>query len=75
VGRPTIGGVLGDVILGRLVRAGTASGLSGALDGRWLRLSDGGAVLQLRMGGVPLAELADTNLDGRADAVYVTQLY
>jgi hypothetical protein len=74
VGQPTIGGILGDVILGRLTRAGADAGLGGALDGRWLRLSDGSAVLQLRMGGVPLAELADTNLDGRADAVYVSRL-
>jgi hypothetical protein len=70
----TIGDVLGSVVLGRLAQVGAASGLSGAMDGRWLRLPSGGAVLQLRMAGTPLAELADTNMDGRADAVYTYRL-
>ena len=74
VAQPTIGDILGSVVLGRLTQVGAASGLSGAMDGRWLRLPSGGAVLQLRMAGAPLAELADTNMDGRADAVYTYRL-
>ncbi|NIP78063.1 MAG: hypothetical protein GWM90_02200, partial [Gemmatimonadetes bacterium] len=54
--------VLGDVVLGRIERR---SGLrSGApLQGRFL---DGG-ILQIRVGGVPVAELLDANADGRVD--------
>ena len=63
-----IGGVLGDVILGRMTRFGRDEGLSGALDGRWVPVS-GGSVLQVRMGGIPIAEFADMNRDGRADLV------
>jgi hypothetical protein len=69
VTEPTLGGILGDIILGRVARFGRDAGLSGNLDGRWTPLSSGGSVLQLRMGGVPLAELADLNRDGRADVV------
>jgi hypothetical protein len=38
-------------------------------------VSSGGSVLQLRMGGVPIAELADLNSDGRADAVLLNHAY
>jgi len=69
---PTIAGVLGDVVFGRLAGHGRSQGLGGALEGRWLPLAQGGAVMQLRMGGVPLAELADLNLDGRADMILLS---
>jgi hypothetical protein len=69
VNQPTIGDILGDVILGRLNRFGRESGLTGSLDGRWVPVASGGSVLQLRMGGLPIAELADLNRDGRADVV------
>jgi hypothetical protein len=75
VTQPTIGGILGDVILGRLTRFGRDAGLSGSLDGRWTPISSGGSVLQLRMGGVPIAELADLNRDGRADVVLLNHAY
>ena len=74
VTQPTIGSILGDVILGRLTRFGREAGLSGSVDGRWLPLSSGGAVMQLRMGGVPLAELADLNRDGRAEVVLLNHV-
>jgi hypothetical protein len=70
----TIGGILGDVILGRVTRFGRDEGLSGALDGRWVPVA-GGSVLQLRMGGIPLAELADLNRDGRADLVLLNYVH
>ena len=72
MGSPSIGDILGDVVLGRLTRHGREAGYSGPLDGRWLRLPNGGAVMQLRMGGAPLAELADMNLDGRADVILLS---
>jgi hypothetical protein len=75
VTEPTLGGILGDVVLGRVARFGRDAGLSGSLDGRWTPLASGGSVLQLRMGGVPLAELADLNRDGRADVVLLNHGY
>ena len=69
IGEPTLGGILGDIVLGRIARFGREAGLSGGVDGRWMPLGGGGSVLQLRMGGVPLAELADLNRDGRAEIV------
>jgi hypothetical protein len=72
MGQPSIAGVLGDVILGRLSGHGRAQGLRGTLDGRWLPLAQGGAVMQLRMGGVPLAELADLNRDGRVETIFLS---
>ena len=74
VGNRSMGSILGDIVLGRLTRTGMDSGLSGPVDGRWLPLSNGGSVLQVRMGGYPLAELADLNRDGRADAVLLNVL-
>jgi hypothetical protein len=68
-----IGTILGDIILGRLTRFGRSEGLTGGLDGRWVPVS-GGSVLQLRMGGIPIAELADMNRDGRADMVLLNYL-
>lgn len=74
IAEPTLGGILGDVVLGRLARLGRDAGLSGRIDGRWMPLGSGGSVLQLRMGGVPLAELADLNRDGRAEVVYLKRV-
>jgi len=74
VSEPTLGGVLGDVVLGRVSRLGRDAGLRGPVEGRWLSLPSGGSVLQLRMAGVPIAEMADTNRDGRADVVLLNRL-
>lgn len=55
--------VLGGVILGRLEnRTGVRSGAP--LEGRFL---DGRRILQIRLGGTPVAELLDANADGRVD--------
>ena len=75
VNQSTIGSILGDVILGRVSRFGRDAGLGGAVDGRWMPVSSGGSVLQLRMGGVPVAELADLNRDGRAEVVLLNYAY
>ena len=64
-----VGTLLGDIVYGRLARHGRLQGMAGAVDARWLPLSGGGALLQLRMGGVPLAEMADLDRDGRAETV------
>lgn len=69
----SVADVLGDIIFGRVTRFGRDGGLSGGVDGRWLTLPGGGAVLQLRMGHNPLAELLDANRDGRADVVLLSR--
>lgn len=72
IGQRTVADILGDVVFGRLSRLGTDAGLRGQVDGRWTRLADGAPVLQLRMGGVPLAELADLDANGRADVILLS---
>ncbi len=69
---PSLLDVLGDVVFGRLVERGSRSGMDGPLDGRWLR-TDRGSILQVRMGGMPLAEMADVDRDGRADVVLLNR--
>ncbi|MBW3534608.1 MAG: hypothetical protein KY453_05235 [Gemmatimonadetes bacterium] len=69
MGEPTLGTILGDIVMGRLVGHADRSGLPGRLDGRWLDLGRQGGVLQVRAGGAPLAEIADFDRDGRADLV------
>ena len=64
----TLRDVLGATVLGRLSTHASRLGARGALDGRLVNLA-GGSVLQLRAGGVPLAELTDRNRDGRFDLV------
>jgi len=64
----TLRDILGATVLGRLSTHASRLGARGALDGRLVNLS-GGSVLQLRAGGVPLAELTDSNRDGRFDLV------
>lgn len=63
--------ILGDVIYGRLVDENRRVGGSEPLSGRWLRPGGSADVLQIRSGGVPVAELTDVNGDGRVDAVLV----
>ena len=75
VGQGGIGGILGSVITGRLTSFGRQAGLAGSMDGRWVPVSGGGSVLLVRMGGVPIAELADLNRDGRADMVLLNHAY
>lgn len=64
---PTLGNILGDVILGRLQGHRDQIGASGALTGRWL-MDEGARILQVRAGESPLAEFTDLDGDGRADA-------
>lgn len=63
--------VLGDVVFGRLEGERQRLGGRTTLDGRWLDLSDGGRVLQIRSGSLPVAELSDVNGDGRVDIALV----
>ncbi len=65
--------VLGSVILGRLDGERRGNGDAGRMEGRWLGAPDGGSVLQVRAGSTPLAELADTDGDGRVDVVFLTE--
>lgn len=70
---PSVADILGDVVLGRLSEHGRERGYRGAVDGRWVPLGDRGSVLQLRMGGLPLAELADADRDGRSELVLLSR--
>lgn len=63
--------VLGDVVLGRLDGERRRLGGRAALEGRWLDLRQGGRVLQIRSGNVPVAELSDLDGDGRVDVTLV----
>ena len=59
--------ILGSVVLGRFDNYGRTYYGSGSLNGRWL--DNRASVLQLYMGGTPIARLFDTNRDGRVDSV------
>lgn len=65
--------VLGDVVFGRLTAEGSRLGATGPLTGRWLETNSGAAVLQIRSGGIPLAELTDLDGNGRVDAVLISR--
>jgi hypothetical protein len=74
----TVGGgglidILGDVVYGRLVAEGSRLGAGGPLTGRWLATDGAAAVLQIRAGGVPLAELTDLTGDRRVDAILISR--
>jgi hypothetical protein len=62
---------LGRVVFGRFAGHGQSLGAREPITGRWIPASGGGQVLQLRSGGVPIAELTDLDGDGRADVVLV----
>lgn len=63
--------VLGDVVFGRVDRERRRLGGDAPLQGRWLDLREGGRVLQLRSGTLPVAELSDVDGDGRVDMTLV----
>jgi hypothetical protein len=68
VDQPRVRDILGSVILDRLSQHSRLLGASGPIEGRTLMVG-GASVLQLRAGGIPLAELTDRNGDGRVDLV------
>jgi hypothetical protein len=65
--------VLGDVVFGRITAEGARLGASEPLTGRWVQGEGGAAVLQIRSGVRPVAELTDLNGDGRVNAVLVSR--
>lgn len=65
--------VLGDVVFGRVDDQRRRLGGSAPLEGRWMQPRDGMRVLQIRSGGVPVAELTDVDGDGRVDYSLVPQ--
>lgn len=65
--------VLGNVVYGRVDGERRRLGGTAPLEGRWLQPRDGMKVLQIRSGGIPVAELTDVNGDGRVDYTLVPQ--
>ncbi len=63
--------VLGDVVYGRIEAERARVGGRQPLEGRWLELKNGGRVLQIRSGSLPVAELTDLNGDRRVDVALV----
>lgn len=61
--------VLGSVVLGRFDRQARVLGAGAPLSGRWLEGRDGPRVLWLQSGQTPVAQLVDTNRDGRVDRI------
>lgn len=70
----SLGEILGSVIFGRLDAQRHQVGAHGApLQARWVSGRGGARALQVRAGGVPIAELTDLNGDGRADVVLLNR--
>jgi hypothetical protein len=67
--RDTLSDILGQVVFGRLENQRRRVGASGPMQGRWVQGRDGAQVLQIRAGGIPIAEFTDLNGNGRADVV------
>jgi hypothetical protein len=68
-----LGGILGDVVFGRVRAHARGLGATEPLEGRWVRHDSGALVLQVRAGDVPVAELSDTSGDGRPNTVIVNR--
>ena len=71
INNETIGDILGDVVYGRLQEYRRQLGSRAPIEGRWLSTREGGRVLQLRAGDLPLAELADYDGDDRVDVLWL----
>lgn len=65
--------ILGRVVFGRVDSQRRQIGTSAPLQGRWITARGGAQVLQIRAGGIPIAELTDRNGDGRVDIVLLNQ--
>lgn len=67
--------ILGDIIFGRLVSHRGTLGIDENLEGRWhVPLErDSARVLQVRSGGLPIAELSDLDGDGRVEVTLVLE--
>ncbi len=63
--------VLGDVVFNRLAAHAITLGLVDPLVGRWAVESTGRRVLIVNAGAAPVAELVDSDADGRADVLFV----
>lgn len=71
--RGTLGGILGDIVFGRLDSRRQQLGVRDPLRGRWSYV-DGGRILEVAAGGLPIAQLHDRNGDGRVDLVLLNRL-
>jgi hypothetical protein len=71
--RGGLGGVLGDIILGRLALQAITLGYDQPLVGFWVADPQGPRILRVNSGNYEVAEFVDTNRDDRVDVLYVAQ--
>lgn len=72
--RPSLAQVLGDIVFGRLALQSLALGYTEPLSGTWVtRQNDSPRILLVNSGDRPVAELTDSNLDGKVDVLFVVQ--
>jgi hypothetical protein len=69
----TLAEVIDRVVFGRVAERRSRLGIDAPMQGRWLFTPEGASVLQIRAGGIPIAELTDLNGDGRADLVLLNE--
>jgi hypothetical protein len=72
LGSDVLRDVLGGRVYGRLDDHRRSSGYADGLFGTWAR-SGSGHILNVFAGGVPIAQLIDANLDGRAETVLLNR--
>ena len=72
LGRDDLGGILGDVVFGRVDTRRREMGAPGDWLGRWVD-TRGGRELWITAGGIPIARLVDQNGDRRVDSVFLAE--
>lgn len=71
--RGGLGGVLGDIVLGRLALQAVTLGFDQPLVGFWVADPAGPRILRVNSGPYEVAEFVDTDRDDRVDVLYVVQ--
>lgn len=71
--RGGLGGVLGDIVLGRLALQAITLGFDQPLVGLWVADPAGPRILRVNSGPYEVAEFVDTDRDDRVDVLYVVQ--
>jgi hypothetical protein len=71
--RQDLRNLLGKETVKRIERHGKAMGARGKTRGRWFQVDRRTTVVEVTMGGVPVAELHDYRNDGIIDEIFLTQ--